>query len=269
MTSPSPQELQSRLDFALDAAAQAADFIMGHYQSPDLAVDRKRDATPVTAADRGAEELIRGLIGSRYPDDGVLGEEFGESPGTSGWRWILDPVDGTKSFIHGVPLFGTLIGLEHGDAQVVGLCSFPALNEVVYAASGLGAWWKIGSREPVRARVSDVSDLSESLFCTTTIQGWTRMGQQALFERLCSTCRLSRGWGDCYGHILVATGRADVMVDPELNPWDCAPLVPIMQEAGGHFVDYAGQPDIHAGRGLSVNAALLDPILRHIRETLG
>ena len=268
MTSPSPDVLQSRLDFALDAAAQAADFIMGYYQSPDLAVERKRDASPVTAADRGAEELIRKLIAETYADDAVLGEEFGESDGTSGWRWILDPDDGTKSFIHGVPLFGTLIGLERDGVQVVGLCSFPALGEVVYAASGLGAWWKIGSREPVRARVSEVADLSESVFCTTTIQGWTRVGLQALFERFCSECQLARGWGDCYGHILVATGRADVMVDPELNPWDCAALVPIMQEAGGHFVDYSGKPDIHAGRGLSVNNALLDPALRCIRETL-
>ena len=257
----SSDELQTRLDFALDAAAQAAEFIMGHYQSPDLAVDRKRDATPVTAADRGAEELIRGLISAKYPDDAVLGEEFGEKDGTSGWRWILDPVDGTKSFVHGVPLFGTLIALEHGEDQVVGLCSFPALNEVVYAARGLGAWWKIGDREPIRARVSTVDKLSEALFCTTTIHGWTKYGQAELLDRFCSSCGLTRGWGDCYGHILVATGRADIMVDPELNPWDCAPLVPIMREAGGHFVDYSGQPDINAGRGLSVNANLLNAVL--------
>lgn len=266
---PNTEELRSRLDFALDAAAQAAEFIMGHYQSPDLAVERKRDTSPVTAADRGAEELIRKLIAEAYPDDAVLGEEFGEIDGASGWRWILDPVDGTKSFIHGVPLFGTLIALEHGDDQVIGLCSFPALNEVIYAANGLGAWWKIGDREPVPARVSEVDTLSEALFCTTTIHGWARVGQQPLFDRLLAECQLSRGWGDCYGHMLVATGRADIMVDPELNPWDCAPLVPIMREAGGHFFDYSGQPDIHAGRGLSVNAALREPVLRLIGESLG
>ena len=258
----SSDELQTRLDFALAAAAQAADFIMGHYQSPDLAVERKRDTSPVTAADRGAEELIRTLIAETWPDDTVLGEEFGESDGTSGWRWILDPVDGTKSFIHGVPLFGTLIALEHDNDQVIGLCSFPALNEVVYAANGLGAWWKIGDREPVRAQVSVVDSLSEALFCTTTIHGWAKLDQQPLFDRLLSECQLTRGWGDCYGHILVATGRADIMVDPELNPWDCAPLVPIMREAGGHFVDYSGKPDINAGRGLSVNAHLLTAVLK-------
>lgn len=261
MNSPSAEELQSRLDFALDAAAQAAEFIMGHYQSPDLAVDRKRDASPVTAADRGAEELIRGLISAKYPDDAVLGEEFGETDGTSGWRWVLDPVDGTKSFVHGVPLFGTLIAAEFGADQVIGLCRLPALNEVVYAARGLGAWWKIGDRDPIRAKVSDVGQLSDALFCTTTIHGWTKYGQAGLLEKFCNACGLTRGWGDCYGHVLVATGRADIMVDPALNPWDCAPLVPIMQEAGGHFVDYTGKPDIHAGRGLSVNAALLEKVL--------
>ena len=265
----SADDLQPRLDFALDAAAQAAKFIMGHYQSPDLAVERKRDTSPVTAADRGAEELIRKLIADSYPDDAILGEEFGESDGTSGWRWVLDPVDGTKSFVHGVPLFGTLIALERDNDQVIGLCSFPALNEVIYAANGLGAWWKIGDREPVRARVSEVDTLPEALFCTTTIQGWDRVGQQPLFDRLLNECQLSRGWGDCYGHILVATGRADIMVDPMLNPWDCAPLIPIMREAGGSFMDYSGQPNIHAGRGLSVNAALRDSVLQLISELLG
>jgi histidinol-phosphatase len=258
-------ELQTRLDFALDAAAQAGELIMSHYQSPDLAVDRKQDSSPVTIADRGAEELLRGLIDDRYGNDAVLGEEFGESSGTSGWRWILDPIDGTKSFIHGVPLFGTLIGLEHGDDQVLGICAFPALVETVFAAKGLGAFWKIGSGEPRPARVSSVSNLSEATFCTTTIQGWARIGRQDAFDCFCEEAAICRGWGDCYGHALVATGRADVMVDPLLNAWDCAPFVPILQEAGGHFVAFNGKPDIHAGNGLSVNAGLLEASLNIVR----
>jgi histidinol-phosphatase len=258
-------ELQTRLDFALDAAAQAGELIMSHYQSPDLTVDRKRDSSPVTIADRGAEELLRSLIDDRYGNDAVLGEEFGESSGTSGWRWILDPIDGTKSFIHGVPLFGTLIGLEHGDDQVLGICAFPALVETVFAAKGLGAFWKIGSSEPRPARVSSVSNLSEATFCTTTIQGWARIGRQDAFDRFCEEAAICRGWGDCYGHALVATGRADVMVDPLLNAWDCAPFVPILQEAGGHFVAFNGKPDIHVGNGLSVNAGLLEASLNIVR----
>lgn len=256
-----PGELQSRLDFALDAASQAGEFIMSHYQSPELSVDRKRDASPVTIADRGAEELLRNLIADRYGKDAVLGEEFGETSGTSGWRWILDPVDGTKSFIHGVPLFGTLIGLERDSQQVLGLCAFPALGETIYAADGLGAFWKTGDNAPRPARVSPVSSLAEATFCTTTIQGWARIGRQDAFDQFCEKAAICRGWGDCYGHALVATGRADVMVDPLLNAWDCAPFVPILKEAGGRFVSFAGESDIHAGNGLSVNAGLLDSAL--------
>ncbi|MHC4876809.1 MAG: histidinol-phosphatase [Planctomycetota bacterium] len=265
MTDIEAAELEARLDFALNAAERAGEFIMSHYQSPELAVDRKRDASPVTEADRGAEQLIRELLAETYPNDAILGEEFGESEGTSGWRWILDPVDGTKSFIHGVPLFGTLIGLEHGDDQVAGVCRLPALGEVVYAGRGLGAFWQVGSNEPRPARVSEVSDLSEATFCTTTIQGWSRVGREAAFQRFCETAQISRGWGDCYGHALVATGRVDVMVDPLLNAWDCAPLVPIMQEAGGHFVDFAGEVSIHSNNGLSVNAGLKDAALSLLR----
>ena len=254
-------ELPSRLDFTIDAAKEAADFIMCHYLSPELAVERKRDASPVTAADRGAEELLRRLIGVQYPEDGIFGEELEEKAGTSGWRWILDPIDGTKSFIHGVPLFGTLIGLEYDHRQVLGLCRFPALNEVVYAAEGLGAWWQISENHRRPARTSDVKKIDDAVFCTTTIQGWRRVGQQAAFDKLCDAAAISRGWGDCYGHILVATGRADLMVDPLLNPWDCAALVPIMQEASGHFVDFNGDVTIHSNNGLSVNGHLRDATL--------
>lgn len=258
-------ELPTRLDFTVEASQEAAEFIMSHYQSPELAVERKRDSSPVTAADRGAEELLRHLISKQYPDDGILGEEFEEKHGSSGWRWVLDPVDGTKSFIHGVPLFGTLIGLEYEREQVLGLCRFPALNEVVFAATGLGAWWQVNSSQRRPARVSDVSKLEDAVFCTTTIQGWRRVGQQAAFERLCEGTAISRGWGDCYGHILVATGRADLMVDPLLNAWDCAALVSIMQEAGGHFVDFTGQVDIHSGNGLSVNKKLKNAALEILK----
>ena len=264
MTETALSERQARLDFALAAADQAGEFVMSRYQKSDLVVDRKRDASPVTEADRGAEQLIRRLIAERYPDDAVLGEEFGDTPGSSGWRWILDPIDGTKSFIHGVPLFGTLIGLEQDDRPVVGVCRIPALNEVVYAARGLGAFWQTGDEAPRPARVSGVSTLEDATFCTTTINGWQRYGHQATFERLSGAFGLSRGWGDCYGHILVATGRADVMVDPHLSPWDCAALVPIMQETGGHLVDFRGEVTIHSTNGLSVNDALLHSALNLI-----
>ena len=254
-------ELQSRLQFAIQAAAAASEWILGFYQSTSLVVDRKRDTSPVTEADRGAERLLSAEIARAFPGDAILGEEYGETPGTSGYRWILDPVDGTKSFIHGVPLFGTLLGLEHAGECVVGVCRFPALDEVIYAATGQGAWWQKGRSAPIPARVSHVSELADALFCITTISGWDRLGQRSRFDRLCAAAGLTRGWGDCYGHILVATGRADVMIDPAMNAWDAAALLPILREAGGTFVDWAGQETIYSGNGLSVNGALRDKIL--------
>jgi histidinol-phosphatase len=252
--------LTARLELALDAAREAEQIILSYYQR-GVHVDRKRDSSPVTIADRSAEEAIRKQIATHFGDDAVLGEEFGETAGTSGYRWILDPLDGTKSFIHGTPLFGTLIGLEHEGKCVVGVCHFPVLGETVWAARGSGAWWKTRDQQPIPAKVSGVSTLADSLFSFTTVQGFGRIGRVDAFDELIRQCGLSRGWGDCYGHALVATGRAEVMVDPLMNPWDIAALVPIVEEAGGHFMSWAGTSDIHAGNGISVNAALRDQIL--------
>lgn len=253
---------QTRLDLALSAARRAGDLILEHYQSAKLAVDRKRDSSPVTIADRNAEQFIRGEINRQFPDDAILGEEFGEQPGTSGFRWILDPLDGTKSFIHGTPLFGTLIGVEFNGKCVVGVCHFPVLSETAWGASGLGAWWQPAGGEARPARVSTISDLSQSLFCFTTVQGFGRIGRTDAFEALIGAAGIARGWGDCYGHILVATGRAEIMVDPMMNPWDIAALVPIVEEAGGSFMDWNGATNINSGNGISVNAALRDTVLR-------
>jgi histidinol-phosphatase len=254
-------EFERRLNFARSAALNAGRLILDYYQSATLSVDRKRDSSPVTIADRQAEQLLREGIDREFPGDAVLGEEFGESPGTSGYRWILDPLDGTKSFIHGVPLFGTLIGVEFENQCVVGVCHFPALNETAWGAKGSGAWWQPAGGEARPARVSAVSTLSESLFCFTTVQGFARIGRQDAFEALVSGCSIARGWGDCYGHILVATGRAEVMVDPLMNVWDAAALIPIIEEAGGHFIDWNGAATAHSGNGISVNALLRERVL--------
>lgn len=259
-------ELQQRLDFAVSAARRAGELILKFYQSPELTVDLKRDRSPVTAADRGAEELLRAEIENAYPADGILGEEFGEKPSENGYRWILDPVDGTKPFVHGVPLFGTLIGLEHGADVVVGVCHITALDEMIYAGKGLGTWWQIGKHQPRRAKVSDVSNLADAVLCFTEIAGWHAIGRYDAFEKLCKSVRHIRGWGDCYGHILVATGRADAMIDPLMNSWDAAPLKPIMEEAGGHFVNWNGETSIHGGNGISVNAALKDVVLAALKR---
>lgn len=261
------RELQSRLELALRGARQAGDLILEHYQSTALTVDRKRDSSPVTIADRNAEQFLRGEIAKSFPQDAILGEEFGEQPGTSGFRWILDPLDGTKSFIHGTPLFGTLVGVEFEDRCVVGVCHFPVLNETAWGATGLGAWWQSAGTEPRPARVSTVADLSQGLFCFTTVQGFGRIGRMDAFESLIASASIARGWGDCYGHILVATGRAEVMVDPLMNAWDCAALVPIVEEAGGSFMDWNGETNIRSGNGISVNAALRETILSITRRS--
>ncbi len=254
-------ELQQRLEFAVEAARDAGTLILEFYQRPDLVVDLKDDRSPVTAADRGAEQLLRERIGKMFPDDGVLGEEFDEKPSANEYRWILDPLDGTKSFVHGVPLFGTLMGLEFRERVMLGVCRFPALDEVVYAAEETGTWWQVGRGEPRRTQVTSVAEMSQALFCTTTVTGWDTIGRRDAFDRLCEATRMTRGWGDCFGHVLVATGRADLMIDPQLNAWDAAALVPIIQEAGGHYVDWNGETSIYTGNGCSVNAALRDQML--------
>ncbi len=262
-----PEELSSRLDFALKVARESSDLILGYYQASDLAVERKRDSSPVTEADRRTELLIRERLAVSFPDDAILGEEFPDKPGTTGFRWILDPIDGTKSFIHGVPLFGTLIGVEYDSRCVVGVARFPALNEVVYAARGTGTWWQIGDNEPRRAVVSNVANLAEATFCTTNPTRWMTIDRWDALEKFLTSVQLARGWGDCYGHILVATGRADVMIDPALNAWDAAALVPILEEAGGHFVDWNGEATIYGGNGLSVVPGLKDVVLRILKKT--
>lgn len=258
-------KFHDRLQFALAVSLEARDLIMGYYQQANLVVENKRDASPVTEADRGAEQLIRQRLAESFPHDAVLGEEFGERPGTSGYRWILDPIDGTKAFIHGVPLFGTLIGVEFQGQCVVGVCRLPALNEVVYAARGHGAWWQVGIEAPRPAHVSAIQDIRLATFCTTDLNGYRVVGQEAAYQRVLDAVNLARGWSDCYGYALVATGRADLMVDPRMNPWDAAALVPILQEAGGHFLDWSGQPSIYGGNGIGVNAALKDDVLKLIQ----
>lgn len=245
-------DLSGLLEFAVDLAERAGDVAMQLYGGR-LTADRKLDETPVTRADRDAEQRCRALIAERFPDDGVLGEEFGESPSRSGRRWILDPIDGTRTFIHGVPLFGVLVALESGDEGVLGVMHFPALGETVAAARGAGCYWN-----GARCRVSEVDDLSRALVLTTDVEHAEREGRRAAWDALAARAALARTWGDCYGHALVATGRAEVMVDPVLALWDAAALAPIVTEAGGRLTDWRGASGHRVGSGISTNAALAD-----------
>ncbi len=258
-------ELTPRLKLACQVAREAGGLTLRYFRRDGLQVDTKADASPVTIADREAEQLLRKQISAAFPHDGILGEEFGEQGGTSGCRWILDPIDGTKSFIYGVPLYSVLIGVELAGESRVGVIYVPAMDEMVYAARGQGAWHVRAGGSPQPARVSNTKTLAEALFCTSGLTGFHKRGSLDVFERLTKAAKVGRTWGDGFGYLLLATGRADVMVDPAMFLWDAAPLPPIMQEAGGTFTDWKGNVTISAGEGLGTNSHLLDEVLRLVR----
>lgn len=256
---PANKELLETLE---SLARQAGDITLKYFQNPELAVEAKQDESPVTVADRETEQFIRDEIARLFPGDVVIGEEFGEGPGEAGARrWIVDPIDGTKSFIHGVPIYGVMIGVEE-DGEVIGGAVFiPPINDMVVAVRGLGCWWN--GRQ---AKVSDTAELSKALILTTDVENQTRFGKAKSWAKLTEKARLVRTWGDCYGHILVATGRADAMFDPQMNPWDCAALLPILQEAGGTFTDYKGTATVYGDDAISTNGVLLKEALQVIAD---
>ena len=194
--------------------------------------------------------MLRELIAARFPEHVVLGEEYGQDDRRSSHRWVLDPIDGTQSFIRGVPLFGVLVGLEIEGVPRVGVCHFPALKETFAAASGLGCWWN-GRRAHVSA-TARLADAAVGYSDSRMLADRLGAGLPVLYQSV----RLLRGWGDCYGHCLVASGRIDAMLDPAMNPWDCCALVPILQEAGGAFTDWTGAARIDGGDAFSTNGTL-------------
>lgn len=242
------------LAIALHAAELARDVIMPLYES-GVGVELKSDGTPVTDADRRAEATIREFLARECPDHSVLGEEYGESAGSGDYRWLLDPIDGTKSFIHHVPLFGTLIALERAGDPVVGVIACHALNETASAAAGHGA-----HLNGIPIRVSNVGTIAEATVLTTSIQGMQiALGDQ--LDAILPKPKLLRTWGDCYGYLQVACGRADAMLDPIMNPWDASALFPILREAGGSITTWSGEPvvgdSVAASNGV-LHAELLD-----------
>jgi histidinol phosphatase-like enzyme (inositol monophosphatase family) len=260
-------EIRERLELARSIAVEAGHATLDFFQRDNLRVERKADRSPVTAADHTAERLMRARISSRFPQDAVLGEEFGETPGTSGYRWVLDPIDGTKTFIAGVPLYTTLVGVLVGQKSAVGVIHAPALDDTAFAALGRGAWYVRGGGEVRPAKVSTVATLADSLFVTTAVASFTEfraVDARDAYFRLQDATALARTWGDAYGYLLVATGRADVMVDPALNLWDAAPIQVILEEAGGTFTDWQGRATIHGDDGVGTNGRLHDEVLRLI-----
>jgi myo-inositol-1(or 4)-monophosphatase len=255
------ENLATYLDFISETAYLAGRLTLGYYQT-GVEVDFKADDSPVTIADRRAEELIRGRIEKRFPGHAIVGEEYGllETQDAS-HRWFIDPIDGTKSFMRGVPLYAVLIGLEIEGRVEVGAAYFPALDELVAAASGLGCWWN-----GRRAHVSDVSSLSRAFLTTTSVQNFLKYGRKEEWERFLRRCYYQAGWGDAYGYAVVATGRAELMLDPAMHVWDCAPFPPILREAGGFFGDWNGNETIYGNEAIATTQALLPEVLQVISD---
>lgn len=261
----SDTEIQQRYEAARQWAVEAGKLTLKFFQNDNFTVERKDDQSPVTVADRGAEELLRQRIAGQFPHDSIVGEEFGIAEGTSGYRWILDPIDGTKSFISGVPLYGTMIGVEQDDQCKIGVVYIPGLDEGVYACEGNGCLHVRGTSQPTVARVSD-RKLSEGLFVTSEVRTFAKRDAEEAYLKLQQLAYISRSWGDCYGYLLVATGRAELMVDPMLSVWDAAAVKPIIEEAGGAFVDWQGVASIRSGEAIGSNQTVLDETLEILRK---
>lgn len=257
----STTDWESRLDWARQVAVEAGKLTLQYFQNPALEVESKSDLSPVTVADRQAEELLRERIHQRFPQDGVLGEEFGETAGESGIRWIIDPIDGTKSFISGVPLYGTMIGVEFEQKCPVGVVYIPGLDEGIFARAGQGAYVFRGSQAPEPCKVAETQILAEATFVTSQVSTFATRGALPAYQEIERRSRITRTWGDCYGYLLVATGRVDLMVDPIFNVWDAAAIQPIITEAGGVLTDWGGIETIHGGEGVACNRKLLPEVL--------
>jgi histidinol-phosphatase len=233
---------------------------MPRFRDRDLVVESKPDLTPVTEADRASESVLRARIEAERPGDGIVGEEYGETEGTGDRRWILDPIDGTKSYVRGIPAWGTLIALERDGEIVVGVVSAPALRRRWWAARGGGAF---ADGEPIR--VSRVSAIEDALLCYTSMVAFDEHGLGEEFRSLAARCWAARGFSDYWAHVLVAEGSADIAVEPVMNLWDNAPLKVIVEEAGGRFTDLEGRPGVDGGSAVTTNGLLHEAVL----EALG
>lgn len=249
------------LQFALDAAWQAGRITLGYFQT-HLGAERKLDNSPVTIADREAEQRLRQLIETRWPDHGMIGEEYGDVAAASKYTWTIDPIDGTRSFISGVPLYSTLLALLEEDQPVLGVMHFPALNETVYAVRHQGCYWN-----GRRCHVSRISSLEDAVLLTSGLNHFNTSHQERAWRSLVDATDAQRTWGDAYGYALVATGRAEIMVDPAMHLWDCGPLQVIMEEAGGTFTDWLGNATIHTEACLATNGFLYHQVMALLEET--
>ena len=261
MSATDSSVLDACISPAADLARLTGNIALAHYKA-HLEVETKADGSPVTIADRAAETAARDWVRRYFPEDGLLGEEYGEERPEARRRWIIDPIDGTKSFVRGTPLWGSLVALCEGERVLAGAAYFPAIGELIAAAPGAGCWWN-GSR----CAVSSVAALDLATVLTTDERFREAPARRAGWERIASQAAVSRTWGDCFGYLLVATGRAEAMLDPVMSPWDAAALQPIIEEAGGRFTDWSGRTTAFGGDSVATNLALANPVRALLSDT--
>jgi histidinol-phosphatase len=253
-------EWRARYDAAIEVAQQAAQLAFRYYTG-EFQVEWKADQSPVTVADRQAEALLRQWLLGTFPNDGFLGEEHGEQHGTSGFRWVIDPVDGTRSFVRGIPLWGTLLGLEYKDEQIAGVAVAPALGETWRALRGDGAY-----RRDTRIHVSGINRLSDALVFYSGVSWFREAGHLDAFLALSGQSDRQRGFGDFYGFMLVAQGSGELMLDHGVHIWDVVALKPIIEEAGGRFSDWDGSPSVQRPDVLASNGLLHEEALAILKK---
>ena len=254
-----------RIDQLIHTAALAGKQTLKYFNNCALGVETKADHSPVTAADREAESLIRDRFGEMYPDDSILGEEHPDKTAGGDYTWIIDPIDGTRSFICGVPLYSTLLALEHQGEPLAGIIVLPALSVMVVALRDHGAYYRGDTQGWSAARVSETTQLQNAVYVTSQVDLFDADDRRSVHHRMESRCDITRTWGDGYGYAMVATGRADVILDAQCQVWDVAPMATILSEAGGQFTDWTGESTVRGGTGLGSNGHLHDASMKVIR----
>jgi histidinol-phosphatase len=266
--SPDIDNWDSDLQLALDLADAADEVAMRHYLSADLHVETKPDQTPVTEADKGTEQVIRAGLQQQRSDDVVWGEEFG-GEGEADRRWIVDPIDGTKNYVRGVPIWCTLIGLQSGDEFVVGVASAPAMGRRWWASTGRGAWTRDVNHRVRRLSCSGISQISDASFSYSDEEYWRERGSYGGLRQLVDQSWRTRAYGDFLSHVLVAEGAVDIAAEPALMPWDMAALIPIVTESGGKITDFEGQAPLFGGCAVTTNNHLHDAVLSVLQPGAG
>lgn len=278
MTDASPTRFAEDLTLALHLADSADALTMARFEASDLHIESKPDLTPVTDADRNVEKEIRDLLAAHRPEDLVLGEEFGGHASFSGRQWVIDPIDGTKNYVRGVPVWSTLISLLVDGTPVIGVVSAPALSRRWWAAKNMGAWRSfttpagvssthIPSATPKKLSVSGVSSIADSSVAISSLSGWAACGLREQLISLTDRAWRLRGYGDFWSYMLVAEGAVDIAAEPEVSVWDLAALVPIVEEAGGRFTDLKGIDGPHGGSACATNGTLHNEVIQALQPT--